>query len=105
MMAACGSNRLTSFSPAGTWLASQDAPLALCDDPFDQRLIPANLGTPECNAGMGRHGELRRRPLQIGQGRPGHLDQLTVELNPPGSPAGELDRAGTFLHGATMITP
>ena len=54
---------------------------------------------------MVAHGQARRRLLQIGQGRAGDLDQLAVELDPIGSTAGELDRAGTLLGRAAMIAP
>ena len=48
---------------------------------------------------------MRRRVLQISQGRAGDPDQLAVELNALGPSAGELDRPGPLLCGAAMIAP
>ena len=105
MMSACGSNRLTSFSLAGTASPARTRRSALRDDPLDQRPIVADLGLPERGERVGRHGQLRRGLAQIGQGRAGQLDQLAIELDPFGSAAGVLDRAGPLLRRAPVIAP
>ena len=64
MMSACGSNRLTSFSPAGTDLAIEDPSLALGDDALDQRQIVVDPGAPAYRRDPGEVGQPFDRVLQ-----------------------------------------
>ncbi|ESX08928.1 hypothetical protein X766_33890 [Mesorhizobium sp. LSJC255A00] len=80
-------------------LAGQHPPLTLCDDAFDQRPIVTDLGLPELDEWVDRHGQLRRRLPQIAQGGAGDRDQFV------GSTARELDLAGALLGRAAMIVP
>ena len=85
--------------------AGQHPPLGLCDDALDQRPIVTDLGLPEFDERIGRHGQSCRRLLQICQGGAGDRDQFTVELDTIGSTACELDLAGALLGRAAMIAP
>ena len=78
-------------------LARQDPTFGLRDDPLDQGLIVAHLGLPELDRQVGRRDQLCRRLVQIGQGDPGRLDELAIQLNPSGSAPGELDRPSSLL--------
>ena len=64
MMSACGSNRLTSFSPAGT-ACRPDPALALGDDALDQRQIVAGPGAPALDQPRRPLGQPRRGLLQL----------------------------------------
>src|ERR1700694_5887070 len=57
MMSACGSNRLTSFSPGRHGRPAQGPPLALDEDALDQRQIVAELGTPALDRDPGEVGQ------------------------------------------------
>lgn len=89
----------------GHRLAGQHPPLALSDDPFDQRPIMTNLDLPQGYGRCAGHGQTLARLLQIGQGRTGDCDQLAVELDPVGSTARELDFASPLLGCAAVIVP
>ena len=53
MMSACGSNRLTSFSPAGTAWPAQHPALALVEHARDQRQIMVDLAPPALDRAAG----------------------------------------------------
>ena len=70
----------------GDRLAMKNATLGLGDDPLDQRTIVAELGLPQRDSDrVERLPYLRCGLIDIGQGRPGQLDQLTIMLDPLGS--------------------
>jgi hypothetical protein len=86
-------------------LTRQHAPLALRNDPLDQRPVVVDAGQPECGRAIDPGHQPRRRLLQIAQGGPGGADQLAIQLHPPGSTADELDVPCPLLRRATMIAP
>ena len=100
-----GLEQADQLVPGRDRLAGQDPALGLGDDPLDQRLIVTNLGLPELDRQIGGLGELRRCLVQIGQGHPGRLEKLAVQLNPSRPTSGELDRAGALLGRAPVIAP
>ena len=75
-----GLEQADQLVPGRDRLAGQDPTLGLGDDPLDQRLIVAQLGLPELDRQVGGLGELRRCLVQIGQGHPGRLEKLAVQL-------------------------
>ena len=78
MMSACGSNKLTSFSPAGT--APEYPALALADDAGNQRQIMIDRGAPPLGHHSGDLGHTGSDRLQLGTGRLGGRDQLAIKL-------------------------
>jgi hypothetical protein len=86
-------------------LAGQNPPLSLCDDLLDQGPIVADLSLPEHDREVARGGQLQRGLVQVGQGDPGELDQLAVQLHPFGPPAGVLDVPGALLRRPPVIAP
>ena len=56
MMSLCGSNRLTSFSAAGTVSTLEDAPLGLLDNLLDQGEPRAHRGKPGLDLDAGTRG-------------------------------------------------
>lgn len=89
----------------GHRLTGQHPPLALSDDPLDQRPIMTNLDLPQGYGRCAGHGQTLARLLQIGQGRMGDRDQLAVELDAIGSTARELDLASPPLGCTAVIAP
>jgi hypothetical protein len=90
-------------------LTRQNAPRALRDDALDQWPVVLDLGLPERDRRLGRQtghgGQLCCRLLEIGQGGARRSDQLAVQRHPPGSAAGERDRAGALLRRPPVIAP
>ena len=70
----------------GDRLAIKNATLGLGDDPLDQRTIVTELGLPQRDGDrVQRLPYLRCGLVNIGQGRPGQLDQLTIIARSGGS--------------------
>src|SRR5215469_7915918 len=99
MMSACGSNRLTSFSPA------KHATSGLDNNARDQRQVLRDLGTPALGCDLGCLGQPCGHRLQFVSAGLGSGDQIAIELALFGLPAAVLDGAGPLLGQAPPIAP
>src|SRR6201981_1250765 len=96
MMSACGSNRLTSFSLAGTISPSSNA-ASLDNNARDQWQVMRDLGTPALGSDLGHLGQPCGHRMQFVSAGLGSSDQLAIELGRFVLPAGVLDGAGPLL--------
>src|SRR5215467_3301541 len=105
MMSACGSNRLTSFSLAGTISPSSTRRRVWTITRAISGRVMRDLGTPALGSDLGRLGQPCGHRLQFVSTGLGGGDQLAIELALFVLPAAVLDGAGPLLGQAPPIAP
>ena len=84
MMSACGSNRLTIFSSAGTTSPRSTRRSVWVDDPLDQGAVVADLAAATAATAIGSGAAVQARALDRRRrgSHAGELDQLAIMLDP-----------------------